>query len=359
MRTSTSGWTSAVWLVSGYLVVAALVQPVGGRLGDRVGHRRAFRGGLAGFLAASLAASIAPWFPALVAARMLQALAEPSWCRTPALLRDLSRVERVAAPTAGSAPRWPWAPPWAPWSVGPVEGFGWRAIFIVNLLPAGHALTAVRAERPVAAAPAAPAAHGWPRRHAALLLLPRVRVRRGHDPAVQPGLVRAAAADPAARRAPPGAGRRLGQPLLAAMTAPMLVAGPVGGAISDRSGRRAPFWAGARRGAAASCRGGLTLLAALAALLAAVRKTGLPAAPSRPAWREAAPLGLTGLAGGLFTTSRYARGIAAAGLGWSRLMGSLRLARCWSRPPHQPSTAWRLPHAGARPVAEARRHLAP
>jgi MFS family permease len=314
--------TSAVWLVSGYLVVAALVQPVGGRLGDRVGHRRAFRGGLAGFLAASLAASIAPWFPALVAARMLQALAGALMVpNAVALLRDLSRAER-----RGRAYGWFGTAMALGAALGPVvggglvEGFGWRAIFIVNLPLGLAALTAVRAERPGAAAPAAPAAHGRPRRHAALLL------RR-------PAFVSAAATILLHNLVlyalllliPLLAERRLALDagsaglLLAAMTAPMLVAGPVGGAISDRSGRRAPVLVGGAL-AVAGVAGLLVALpdpplAALAALLAAVGVgIGLAAAPLQTSAVEAAPLGLTGLAGGLFTTSRYAGGIAAAGL---------------------------------------------
>jgi MFS transporter, DHA2 family, methylenomycin A resistance protein len=164
--------TAAVWLVGGYLVMAAVVQPVGGRLGDRVAHRRAFRGGLVGFIAASVAASVAPWFLALVAARVLQALAGAVMVpNAVALLRSLSPAER-----RGRTYGWFGTAMALGAAVGPVvggglvDGFGWRATFVVNLPCGLAALAAVRAERPVAAPPAAPATHGQARRHAALLL---------------------------------------------------------------------------------------------------------------------------------------------------------------------------------------------
>jgi MFS transporter, DHA2 family, methylenomycin A resistance protein len=314
--------TAAVWLVGGYLVMAAVVQPVGGRLGDRVAHRRAFRGGLVGFIAASVAASVAPWFLALVAARVLQALAGAVMVpNAVALLRSLSPAER-----RGRTYGWFGTAMALGAAVGPVvggglvDGFGWRATFVVNLPCGLAALAAVRAERPVAAPPAAPATHGQARRHAALLL------RR-------PAFVSAAATVflhnlvmySLLLLVPLFAERRLGLDagsaglLLAAMTAPMLVAGPVGGAVSDRLGRRAPVLAGGTL-ALAGLAGLLVALpdppaAGLAALLAPVGLgIGLAAASVQASAVEAAPLDATGLAGGLHTMSRYAGGVTAAGL---------------------------------------------
>jgi EmrB/QacA subfamily drug resistance transporter len=62
------------WLVSGYLVAMAVVQPVGGRLGDELGRPRVYRIALVAFLGASLAAAAAPTFSALVAFRTVQAI---------------------------------------------------------------------------------------------------------------------------------------------------------------------------------------------------------------------------------------------------------------------------------------------
>jgi EmrB/QacA subfamily drug resistance transporter len=62
------------WLVAGYLIAMAVVQPVGGRLGDELGRRRVYRVALIAFLAASLAAAAAPTFFALVVFRTVQAI---------------------------------------------------------------------------------------------------------------------------------------------------------------------------------------------------------------------------------------------------------------------------------------------
>ena len=42
--------SAVTWLVSGYLVVMALAQPMGGRIGDALGHRRTFLAGSGAFL---------------------------------------------------------------------------------------------------------------------------------------------------------------------------------------------------------------------------------------------------------------------------------------------------------------------
>ena len=66
--------TELGWLISAYLIVMAVAQPVGGRLGDQIGRVRVFRAGLVGFLALSLAATFAPTFPMLVLLRTGQAI---------------------------------------------------------------------------------------------------------------------------------------------------------------------------------------------------------------------------------------------------------------------------------------------
>jgi EmrB/QacA subfamily drug resistance transporter len=63
------------WLVTGYLIAMAVVQPIGGRLGDMMGRRRLMLLSLAAFLVASAGAVVAPSFGALVVFRMSQALA--------------------------------------------------------------------------------------------------------------------------------------------------------------------------------------------------------------------------------------------------------------------------------------------
>ena len=131
---------AGTWLVSGYLVVMALAQPLGGRIGDAIGHRRAFLAGLGAFLAASALATFAPWFAALVALRMTQALF--GGLMTPsavALMRDV-----VPEARRGRMYGWFGTVMGLAAAIGPVLGgvlvtaFGWRAIFLANV-PLGAA----------------------------------------------------------------------------------------------------------------------------------------------------------------------------------------------------------------------------
>jgi EmrB/QacA subfamily drug resistance transporter len=66
---------AVAWLVSGYLIVMAVVQPIGGRLGDQIGRERVYQGGLLVFLVLALLTPFAPNFPALVTLRIAQAAA--------------------------------------------------------------------------------------------------------------------------------------------------------------------------------------------------------------------------------------------------------------------------------------------
>ncbi|MEJ2287648.1 MAG: MFS transporter [Deinococcales bacterium] len=66
---------SVPWLVTGYLIAMASLQPVAGKLGDRFGRRPLMLGGLALFALASLGAALAPGFGWLLAMRVLQGVA--------------------------------------------------------------------------------------------------------------------------------------------------------------------------------------------------------------------------------------------------------------------------------------------
>lgn len=65
----------ASWLVTGYLISVAALQPVAGKLGDRLGRRRLLLGGLLASGACSLGAAVAPSFEVLLAFRVGQAIA--------------------------------------------------------------------------------------------------------------------------------------------------------------------------------------------------------------------------------------------------------------------------------------------
>ncbi len=62
------------WVLNAYAIVFAALLVPAGRIADRVGRRRAFSGGIALFTLASALCGLAPSVPALVAARVVQAV---------------------------------------------------------------------------------------------------------------------------------------------------------------------------------------------------------------------------------------------------------------------------------------------
>ncbi len=97
---------SATWLVSGYLIAMASLQPLAGKLGDRFGRRPLILGGLAWFAAASLGAALAPSLPVLIAFRLQQAVAGAlAFPNALAVVREVLPEERRGAAfgTLGSA----------------------------------------------------------------------------------------------------------------------------------------------------------------------------------------------------------------------------------------------------------------
>ena len=364
---------AVTWLVSGYLVVMALAQPMGGRIGDALGHRRTFLAGLAAFLTASALATLAPWFAALVVLRMSQALfgglMGPSAL---ALLREIVPAER-----RGRLFGWFGTVMGLAAAVGPVLGgglvaaFGWRAIFVVNL-PVGAAALALSlpalphdGPRPSLRGmsfdlPGAVAFTGFVGAIVAALFLAVDGVGRWL-PAVVAAVVLLAVFVRVERRArepfvalslfsrrpyvgatatvllhnlvmyslllaiPILAERELGLSasgaglLIGAMTGAMMVTSPIGGHLSDRLGRRAPVLAGSVVALVAMI--GLVMIAdspkvaGVAAFVAlAGLGVGLAGASLQTTAVESSPVEMVGVASGVFMTVRYTGGIAAAGL---------------------------------------------
>ncbi len=365
--------SAVTWLVSGYLVVMALAQPLGGRIGDALGHRRTFLAGLSAFLVASALATFAPSFAVLVALRMAQALfgGLMSPCAS-ALLREIAPPRR-----RGRLFGWFGTVMGLAAAVGPVIGgvlvgiSSWRAIFLVNLpvglFALGMAVRAVPRDRPRADArpvrfdlPGAAAFTAFMGAVVSTLFLmtdgvsrwlPALAMsvvllalfiaveRRVREPFVALGLfsrlpyVGATAtvllhnlvmyslllvvpilAERELDLGPSGAGLLIG-----AMTGAMMIASPIGGQLSDRLGRRAPVLAGSVVAAAAAA--ALALLATSAgageiAILVALAGlgVGLAGASLQTTAVESAPDGMVGVASGVFMTVRYTGGIAASGL---------------------------------------------
>ncbi|MFI9414559.1 MFS transporter [Nocardia gamkensis] len=147
--------TTLTWVVSGYAVAFAALLTPAGRFADALGRRRLFLGALAGFALTSLLCGLAPTASWLIAGRVLQggtaALMVPSAL---GLVLAVTPREKIGAAIGA----WSAAGGFAA-VVGPalggalVEGFGWRAVFVINvpvallLIAAAARIPAVEARR--------------------------------------------------------------------------------------------------------------------------------------------------------------------------------------------------------------------
>ncbi len=124
------------WLVTGYLIVMASLQPIAGKLGDRFGRRWLILGGLIYFAVVSVGAAVTTSLPLLIFFRVQQAVAGAlALPNGTALIRELvpakhraSRFGLIGALISLAAAGGP-----------PLGGFliewgGWQAIFYVNLV---------------------------------------------------------------------------------------------------------------------------------------------------------------------------------------------------------------------------------
>jgi MFS transporter, DHA2 family, methylenomycin A resistance protein len=305
---------SAGILVTSYLVVMLVGQPMMGRLVDAVGGRRALRWALAGFAAVSIATSLAPSFALVVAGRGVQAVfGAVLMPASHALLRSLTPADQRGRSFgllgsfigAGAA-------------VGPVIGGvvtaagGWQGIFLVNapLCLAGYLLVA-GLPRGVTRAGRASDGRGVvatlrQRTFASALVIQSTTTLAQYSlllvvPIVLDGRGWSATATGLA---------------LTALTAGMVLLGPVGGRFGDEHGRRRPIVLGV--GTAA-----ITTVAAIAVvehstggLVAAMAVFGFGLGFSLPSVQtvalESVPEELAGSAAGVLSMSRYAGSIPAS-----------------------------------------------
>ena len=130
---------SLSWVLNGYTIVFAAVLVPAGRWADRVGRRRLFVAGLAIFGGASLLCGVAPGVPALIAARVVQAIGAGLMVPT-----SLSLLLAAVPPAARSRAIGTWAAVGAMGAaLGPVIGgllvqASWRWVFWINI-PVGAA----------------------------------------------------------------------------------------------------------------------------------------------------------------------------------------------------------------------------
>ena len=362
---------ASAWLVSGYLIAQAALQPLAGKLGDRFGRRPLILGGLASFGLVSLGAALAPTFGVLLVFRVLQAVTGALvFPNALGMLRELLPEARRgrAFGTLGSAIGLAAAagPPLG----GALVGLGgWRAIFLVNLpwIAAALALalrsvprraaTVARGRFDTAGAialsallagvawllnPGSAPSWGPPLAAATLAVAGYAFVRyelRRDDPVLQPRFLRVRPF--AAATASVGLsnlalyGTLLAVPVLlsgrdgwseaeiglalAAMSFPMAALSPLGGRLADQGGRRAAAVAGLALlsvalvpPAVAGADIATPLL--LASLALAGAGIGLSNAAVQAAGIESLDPADAGIAAGIFSTGRYLGGIAAASL---------------------------------------------
>src|SRR4029450_10896235 len=126
---------SAGWLVTGYLIAMASLQPVAGKLGDRLGRRALGLAGLGWFGLSSLGAGLAPDLPLLIAVRIQQAVAGALiFPNGIALLRATAPPGRLGRRLGLVMGALPLAAALGPLVAGLLLAFAdWRAIFLVNL----------------------------------------------------------------------------------------------------------------------------------------------------------------------------------------------------------------------------------
>ena len=362
---------SAGWLVTGYLIAMASLQPVAGKLGDRFGRRPLLLGGLLWLAVASAAAAVAGSLPLLVVLRLQQAVAGALIVpNAMALLRETVPPERLGSRLGLVGAAMPLGAAAGP----PLGGLllavgGWPAIFLVNLPLVAIALALGLRALPATERPERPA--GFDRAGAALLsatlvaaawalngsglsgataaalgvaaavllaALVRFELRRP-DPVLQPRLFArrafsAASAGVAlsnlamyvallalpvllARRE--GFGTAAVGLVLASMSAASLVVTPLGGRLADRTGPRLPAAAGlALQGAGlvplALWPGSLTGGTLVACMAVAGAGLGLASAALQMAAIAAVDVAEAGVAAGVFSTSRYAGSIVGTAL---------------------------------------------
>ncbi|MEU0342445.1 MFS transporter [Streptomyces bobili] len=126
------------WTSTGYLVAVAALLVFAGRLGDRYGHRRTFALGMLGFGAASAGVAVAPGVGWVIGLRVVQgvfgALLQPA---TLGMLRTTYPPEALRRPIAARTAAIGLAAAAGPVLGGALTtGFGWRSVFLLNVVPA-------------------------------------------------------------------------------------------------------------------------------------------------------------------------------------------------------------------------------
>lgn len=120
----------AALAVAGYATGTATLQLFMGPLSDRVGRRPVLLVALAVFAGASVGCALAPDIRVFLGFRLLQGVIIAGYVVSMAVIRDITRPERVASLIGYVATAWAIAPMLGPTLGGALDAlFGWRASF--------------------------------------------------------------------------------------------------------------------------------------------------------------------------------------------------------------------------------------
>ena len=123
------------WVLTSYIVAAAIMTPVTGWLSDRIGRKQLFLASIAGFTIASLACGIATSLPEMVLYRLFQGICGAALVPlSQAVLLDINPREQHGSAMAMWGAGIMVAPIIGPTLGGYLtESFNWRWVFFVNL----------------------------------------------------------------------------------------------------------------------------------------------------------------------------------------------------------------------------------
>jgi MFS family permease len=319
----------AAMLITVYLAAMLVGQPIAGRLGDAIGARRLAIIAVSGFGLCSAAAMFAPTFTALVAIRALQAaFASALSPSVQSLLRAITTpTERGRAFGLQGSVIGVGA------GLGPVigglllAGFGWRAIFAINIPIVVVILIVLERSVPTEPRAARDPARAQPERASgtttAVLTIAEPRLFNRVFSAACSTQALSTFGQYTLLLVTPivlddrGWGTGPTGIALSALTLGMIVMSPPGGRLGDQFGRRTPALIGL-----AVATGALAVAVVLGAdiasavLIGALLVFGLGLGLATPsvltAGIEAAPMSRVGLAAGVLSTGRYVGSIVAS-----------------------------------------------
>ncbi len=151
MRASLSASQDEVnWVLTSYIVAAAIATPLSGWFADRLGRRRLMLIGVSGFIVASLACGMATSLPEMVLFRVAQGIFGATLAPlAQAILLDITPREKMGQSMAIFGLGIMVAPIVGPTLGGVLtENLGWRWVFLVNLPVGLLALAALYAFMP-------------------------------------------------------------------------------------------------------------------------------------------------------------------------------------------------------------------